>query len=415
MRGRVDQQTLDIFNSLPPEGQRRFLEGLSQDEVDAFRGASRETRATEETTPTTEPQRQSGGGDSLGTLGGIIVGQNLGGGGSASLGAPEVLSVARGPAGTFPAQTGLEAANATTAGQAAGYGVAAYNSLDALNNIVSGSRRGKGAVEGVGTIGGTVGGYLLGGPLGAGVGSMAGRTLGRGLASAAESFGAFQPSGDEIMQSRIDDLAEKGVNVPDAEQRVADYGLTREELIAREQAKVDAGGIGNPTFAASRNEADLTPEDTWGGLMWFETLGNDYLETTAENQRREMNQRALDEGLIDEARGQLTTNNPERLTEIYNEVLEDTPPVDPSAIKDGEPDQFRAQESRQPQSSRPRRPRPMNDMEEIIEETTAPPPLIEPPPPPPPLKTPKDYAAAYVNVYNQNQGLPINPQLTGRY
>lgn len=55
----------------------------------------------------------------------------------------------------------------------------------------------------------------------------------------------------------------------------------------------------------------------------------------------------------------------------------------------------------------------MNEIPSPIDET--PPPLIEPVPPQPTLKTPTDYAQAYVDVYNSNQGLPVNPQLSGRY
>lgn len=53
-------------------------------------------------------------------------------------------------------------------------------------------------------------------------------------------------------------------------------GRSKAELIAEEQAKIDAGGYGNTKFAASRNEADLLGKDISGYAAFAEKYGEKY-------------------------------------------------------------------------------------------------------------------------------------------
>jgi hypothetical protein len=286
-------------------------------------------------------------------------------------------------------------------GPAAGIATAGINAYDALKNIKKGSRGGKGAVEGVGTLAGTTIGTIFGGAAGAGIGSVIGRTAGRGLASIGQSLGLVgQKSGRDLINDRIQALQDKGVEIP---QELLDeyntYGLSQDELVKRAE---ESGG--NATFARTRDEKDLTPEDTWGGLMWQEVKGNDYLKATTENQRREMNQRALDEGLIDESRGALNFKDPNRASQIFDEVMADTPAVMPGETKDGEPYSLQTPSARKDgETQDKRRPKPkLNDV-----------PVPQPQPAPTPeIRTPKDYAQAYMDVYNANSQLSgVNPYL----
>jgi hypothetical protein len=163
-----------------------------------------------------------------------------------------------------------------------------------------------------------------------------------GLASVADSLiqstGAGQQFGEWLkapiarktgalrIADRLGGLQEEGVLVPGAQERLDDYqlGASLEDLAKREQENIDAGGRGNVEFALSRDEADLRPDDTVGGLMWFEELGNDYLQNATHAQRIEANKRALAEGLVTEQRGALTFKGDEgkaRAKQIWADVL----------------------------------------------------------------------------------------------
>jgi hypothetical protein len=223
-----------------------------------------------------------------------------------------------------------------------------------------------------------------------------------GLSEVARLFGigGEHKSGKDLIDERVQALQDKGVEIP---QELLDeyntYGLSQDELVKRAE---ESGG--STAFARTRDEKDLTPEDTWGGLMWQEVKGNDYLGTTTENQRREMNQRALDEGLIDESRGALNFKDENRAAQIYDEVMADTPPVMPGETKDGEPYSLQTPSARKDgETQDKRRPKPkLNDI-----------PVPQPQPAPTPeIRTPKDYAQAYMDVYNANSQLSgVNPYL----
>lgn len=236
-----------------------------------------------------------------------------------------------------------------------------------------------------------------------------------------KKFKIGQPSGDEIMQDRINSLLENDIALPEFAQRgPSEYGLSKEQLVDRESAQLEDGEWGNATFAETRNEADLEPEDVWGGLPMFEMYGDDWLGDMTAKQRWEASQALLDNGLIREDRGQLWIDDPEaaraiadaaingegELSKTYEEgwYYNNKAPQPQEQAEPGQQVQVQA-ETRRPQRRPNRRPKP--DIPE--------PELIEPTPVQPPPLTPNDYAQAYVDVFNTNQGLPANPMLSGRY
>lgn len=333
---------------------------------------------------------------------------------------PEGLSVV----GSAPAPaSGFLPAAAGAAGTAA----AIYNGLDAANNIFSDSRRGKGAVEGATTLAGTAAGAIFGGPIGAGIGSIAGRTLGRGIASIGDRLGFIgQPSGDEIMQDRINSLLGNEVALPDfVQQNPGDYGLTQDQLIERESQKQEAGEWGNSQFAASRNEADLEPEDVWGGLPMFEMYGNDWLGEMTAKQRWEASQALLDSGLIREDRGQLWIDDKEAARAVADAAIngeaelskyyEDGWYYNNKAPQQAAPaEQQQQQGSREPARNDQGRRRPGGGPIKPFEMPEAPV-LPLPQPEQPPLKSAQDYADAYMALYERATGGAINNPLNRRY
>ena len=110
----------------------------------------------------------------------------------------------------------------------------------------------------------------------------------------------------------------------------------------REQAKVQAGLPGNPMFAQTRDEKDLKATDTVGGLMWFETLGNQYLGNATHEQRLKANELALQQGIVNESRGQLQFTDKDKAKDIWKQVLAQpqqgvrTPGFDPDPNNPGQ-------------------------------------------------------------------------------
>ena len=241
--------------------------------------------------------------------------------------APTIVSAARTPGeiaaggaqpGTFDAGGPIGSNIGTVAQGALGAAGLALGAKGVYDSFEAGDPLG-GAISGASA---GAGGLALAGSLGAATGGLALPIIGAAalLGGAAGLFGDRE-TGREQIQKRLQGLQKKGVNVPNANAYVQDYGLEKEDLVAREQQKVQQGLYGNPKFAASRDEKDLRPEDTWGGLMWFEEFGNDYLGNTTEEQRRAMNQLALDKGLIKEGRGQLSFTDNKAAREIYQQVV----------------------------------------------------------------------------------------------
>lgn len=105
-------------------------------------------------------------------------------------------------------------------------------------------------------------------------------------------------------------------------------GRTKEELLALEEEKIARGEYGNPAFAQSRDVKDLRAEDIWGFAVAPETLGKSYMQAS-EEQRRAYNQQLLNEGLVREARGQISYTDKNRAKEIWNEITG----IEPEGVK----------------------------------------------------------------------------------
>jgi hypothetical protein len=217
--------------------------------------------------------------------------------------------------GSTATQTGTWAANNPMLGGAlgaVGLGLGAKGVYDAAEagDPIMGGISGAGAGLGASMLSQAVGLGALG-PWGWGVGAALG--IGAGLLGDRET-------GREQIQNRINALQEQGVNIPQPLlEDLSSYGLSKEDLVAREQAKIAAGQHGNPLFAQSRDEKDLTALDTVGGLMWMETLGNDYWSGFTPEQRVAMNDAALKQGLIEEGRGQLKFRDEAKAKELANQ------------------------------------------------------------------------------------------------
>lgn len=114
-------------------------------------------------------------------------------------------------------------------------------------------------------------------------------------------------------------LVEQGIIPESMLGEAPSKGRSQEELVALEEQKVAAGQYGNPDFARTRDVALLKPQDIWGFSVAPETIGKDYM-AASEEQRLAFNQKLLDEGLVSEARGQISYKDPKRAKEIWNEV-----------------------------------------------------------------------------------------------
>lgn len=105
--------------------------------------------------------------------------------------------------------------------------------------------------------------------------------------------------------NRLKELQKKGINIPEelGLAMALKRGRTKDQLVKQEQAQIDAGQHGNTTFAASRKETDLTPEDIWGYSAFFDKYGNDWLGNKSEEERRQIAKAALDAGAVREHKG----------------------------------------------------------------------------------------------------------------
>jgi hypothetical protein len=270
--------------------------------------------ATQAVTNVAQPASQiaMGGSNSLG--GAVAAGGELGGGLEAGRSAYLGSIPSGAEVGTFDA-AGPIGSNIGTVAQgalgAAGLGLGlhgmygAYESGNPLGGAISGAGAGAGGLALAGALGASTGGLAL--PVIAGA-----ALLGGGL-----GFLGDRETGAEQIAKRVSELEQQGVNIPQPLLAdLASYGLSKDDLVAREQAKIQSGQHGNVAFAQSRNVKDLTPLDTVGGLMWMETLGNEYFSGFTPEQRLAMNQQALSEGLITEGRGQLNFKDKERAKQI---------------------------------------------------------------------------------------------------
>lgn len=365
---------------------------------------------------------------SAGGVGGAISALGTAGAGG-GLEALEIgLGLAEGPltAGQASLTSGLGAA---------GTAAALYNGFDAASNIISDSRRGKGTVEGLGTLGGTTAGYFLGGPIGAGIGSIAGRTLGRGLASIGDSLGFIgQKSTKEYEQERWSEAAEKGAKPVDQESAVTFYQTSHPP---DDDQIFDEGALAGRKYNWDEVKEVASGKDVWGSLGFFQTFP-DWISGYTPQEREAIANAALDNDLLSSNKGDILflDGDDEKIREIaaqvkagtyeplktaeqrwadkqaYLQMLKDTEgyvsedlgkPFTPEEAV--QPDVSQGQTQVAPQSNQPsqgpgRRPVRRPPVPGVPEPMPEPP----PPPPPPPIKTAQDYADAYMSVYEKAAG-----------
>lgn len=213
--------------------------------------------------------------------------------------APEIVSATRVPA--------AEAAGAGVGPYigAAGIPIAGYGVYEGIKhqNPAQGGLAGAGLGLSLGAAAPLLG--LSTGPLGWGaLGLMAlgGAGLGAGGAFLA---GMFDRDMWKTEGKRLNKLVDDGVNIPDELMGATQLtkGRSKQELVNLEQSKVDQGMYGNPTFAQSRKESDLNPQDIWGTAAMFEKFGNDWLGKFSEQDRLNIAQKALDAGAVREHHG----------------------------------------------------------------------------------------------------------------
>lgn len=155
------------------------------------------------------------------------------------------------------------------------------------------------------------GGALQGGASGAAIGTTIapgiGTLIGAGVGAGVGYFGnlgdkdAFQTE-----YKRAQALRDKGIDWKLNAEKPA-QGRSIDELVALENEKVKAGQYGNPTFAASRNEADLKPQDITGYAAFGEKFGKDWMGTT-EASRNAIAQQILNAGGVREHHGTIDIN-----------------------------------------------------------------------------------------------------------
>lgn len=103
-------------------------------------------------------------------------------------------------------------------------------------------------------------------------------------------------------RDRLNKLKEGGAFIPDSIlETMPSRGRTKEELVAFEQAKQDAGQWANTEFAGSRNESALKPQDIWGYSAFAEKDPQWFARSEAE--RLATAQRVLDAGAVQEHHG----------------------------------------------------------------------------------------------------------------
>ena len=212
---------------------------------------------------------------------------------------------------TPPAETGMFAPGSTLGNALGGAGVAlgAYGAYKGIENKdpLSAGLGGLGLASGLSQLG------LLGaGPLGW-----------AGIIAAPAAAALINKMGDKDRwkeeYNRKKKLVEEGIIPESMLGEVPTAGRSKEQLVALEEQKIAQGQYGNPEFAKTRDVSALKPQDIWGFSVAPETLGKDYM-AASEQQRLAYNQKLLEEGLVKEAKGQISYTDPKRAKEIWAQV-----------------------------------------------------------------------------------------------
>lgn len=173
-----------------------------------------------------------------------------------------------------------------------------------------------------GTAQGAAAGAALGspfGPVGIGVGAALGGAYGTFASK-------FDKDSWDTERKRLEDLKDQGYAIP---QNLFDNspskGRSIQELINHDYAN-DFIGRGknnewvNNTFAQSRNEADLRPEDVVGYSAFIKNFGNNYLNAPLEK-KLALAKYALENGLINEHQGTIDIEKTNDLEDQAKKIL----------------------------------------------------------------------------------------------
>lgn len=224
---------------------------------------------------------------------------------------------------------------------AGGYGMAqAYESGDELSGALSGATFGAGAAGTAALMGanlgsismlgvtlGPVGWLAVGGALiGASLGLMGGHKSTKQIQ--AERRNALIKGGNQYFQQFTDITAKSAADYVKEKADVLDDRGVRTDLGDDFIGFDDDGRWVNNKYIRTHNEADLRPQDAWGSMGVFETFGGDkWLTDTTEDQRYQITEQLLNEGLLKGDKGDLIifSDDQARAREIYDSVKSQAP------------------------------------------------------------------------------------------
>lgn len=103
------------------------------------------------------------------------------------------------------------------------------------------------------------------------------------------------------------------------------YAKKYEEYMKSPEAEIDK--------KKGFDKNNLTPEDVWGGAGVLQTFGNDWLGKYSGDQRRQISQGLIDNGLIDQKLGDIVITDADKAKTIANGILgsKTTSPIKPLA------------------------------------------------------------------------------------
>lgn len=259
------------------------------------------------------PSLLSGGGGLL-SLGGGGAGSSftaqslLGGGGAAaavpdSAAATEALFAAGGGAGTSGTGTGLLGLSGnSTLGAVAPYALPAAGALMLGDTLMKDRGKTSNALRG-GLAGGLAAAPFMAalGPVGIGAAILGGGLLGLGGGGLLR-----HKSTKDVQAERQQELIDRGIT------GYADFA-----------AQLPTSAEDDPNYGKVPVMSALKAEDVWGSNGVFDTFGNDWLGKYTGDQRRQIAQRLLDEGLFDSDKGDIVifSENQDRARQIKDEIL----------------------------------------------------------------------------------------------
>lgn len=316
------------------------------------------TNATQATTPTAQ-QQQAPGSEVTNAIGSAWLGSQLGGGGGTG------TVALTGPQMALPAA-------------AIGMGVGAYN------------YGGRQALKGEADAGDYTNLFLQANPLTAGINPVLDAV---GMGSVGKSLGLGRKTTKQYEADRTNELLGMS-DAPEWQEQVQHFRGVEHGPEADDAAF-------NPQQAIADAKED--GKVLWGTSAVLKQFGPEWFTAYDERQREAITKALAQNDLFYNSKGDWQISDPNRANEIAQETIANMPPPEEAPMPEGQ--QQAAPEEQQPaqgggiRAPRPNRPSPVNEI----------PPLIEPTPPQPTIRTPKDYAQAYLDVYNSNSSLNMGP------